>query len=310
VTGWSAGVTLVTLRASDNTGGSGVEFIRFSATGANPIDETTVTGKVAEVTISAAGSTELTFSARDLAGNESASQTITINVDLTLPVSDAPVATLDGTEKLAATTARVTISWSGTDPDSGLKRFQLEQMVDGGAWSSLSFADPLTTSTTRSLNLGSTYQFRVRAIDEAGNTGEWSTAAAFTLIADQESVPTLTYSGEWQTQSLAGTSGGATQWSATAGSSVTYSFTGGQVAWISRLDANRGMAEVWIDGEYVTTVDLYSATVQGQQPVFVSGWYDAGTSHTLEIRVLGTANAGSAGTRVDVDAIVAIAPVP
>jgi hypothetical protein len=68
---------------------------------------------------------------------------------------------------------------------------------------------------------------------------------------------------------------------------------------------NRGEAEVWINGNKVETVDLYSSSVQPRKVVFTKSWA-ASKSRTLEIRVLGTKNALSSGERVDVDAFVVL----
>jgi hypothetical protein len=67
------------------------------------------------------------------------------------------------------------------------------------------------------------------------------------------------------------------------------------------------MAEVRIDGVLVATVDLYHATLQGRRIVFAADGLAPG-AHTLEIRTLATANPASTGTRVDLDAVLVLAP--
>jgi uncharacterized protein YkwD len=72
----------------------------------------------------------------------------------------------------------VTLSWTGTDLQlavltSGLRSFEVQRRVDGGAWVSV------WTSTTRrswstSVSVGQRVQVRVRARDNAGNVGAWS----------------------------------------------------------------------------------------------------------------------------------------
>jgi hypothetical protein len=62
---------------------------------------------------------------------------------------------------------------------------------------------------------------------------------------------------------------------------------------------------VWLDGTKVATVDLYSSTAQSRVMVFTRSWATPG-AHTLEVRVLGTKNAASGGTRVDIDAFVTL----
>jgi uncharacterized protein YkwD len=74
----------------------------------------------------------------------------------------------------------VTWSWTGTDLQlavltSGLRSFEVQRRIDGGAWVSI------WTSTTRrswstSVSVGQRVQVRVRARDNAGNVGAWSSA--------------------------------------------------------------------------------------------------------------------------------------
>ncbi len=74
----------------------------------------------------------------------------------------------------------VTWSWTGNDSPlaalmSGLRSFEVQRRVDGGAWVSV------WTSTTRrswstSVGAGHRVQVRVRARDNAGNVGPWSSA--------------------------------------------------------------------------------------------------------------------------------------
>ena len=67
---------------------------------------------------------------------------------------------------------------------------------------------------------------------------------------------------------------------------------------------------MWLDGAKVATVDLYSRTVQSRRVVFASNGLDPLGAHVLEVRVLGTKNGSSRGTRVDVDAFVVLPRLP
>lgn len=58
---------------------------------------------------------------------------------------------------------------------------------------------------------------------------------------------------------------------------------------------------MWIDGQKVADVNLYSKTTQWRRTVFNTSWATSGT-HTLEVRVSGTAGR----PRVDVDAFIVI----
>ncbi|HEU5156740.1 MAG TPA: beta-galactosidase [Streptosporangiaceae bacterium] len=87
-----------------------------------------------------------------------------------------------------------------------------------------------------------------------------------------------------------------------AGDSVTVTFTGTAVRWISSYDANHGIADVFLDGTKVATVDGYGASKQFQQ-VFYAASGLADGPHTLRIVATGTANPAASGTFVVVDAI-------
>lgn len=80
------------------------------------------------------------------------------------------------------------------------------------------------------------------------------------------------------------------------------SFTGSSVALVSTRAANRGIAEIWLDGAKVDTIDLYAASAQKARVVWAAPV--AAGKHTLEVRVTGSKRTASSGTRVDVDAFL------
>ncbi len=87
----------------------------------------------------------------------------------------------------------------------------------------------------------------------------------------------------------------------TSGATAKLSFTGRNVAWVAPKSSTRGKADVYVDGAYVQTVDLYSSSTLSRQVVFSQSWATS-ESHTLEVRVLGT----SGRPRVDIDAFVVL----
>jgi hypothetical protein len=164
-----------------------------------------------------------------------------------------------------------------------------------------------TTALTVSLDPGKTYRYQVRAQDKAGNWSAWASGPSFALAAVQEIGTGVAYpAGSWTTTTLSGAYGGYVKRASASRARAKFTFTGGEVAWISTKSANRGKAEVWLDGLKVATVDLYSATMQTRRVVFSKGGLAPTNTHTLEVRVLGTKNAASSGTQVDVDAFVAL----
>jgi beta-galactosidase GanA len=118
----------------------------------------------------------------------------------------------------------------------------------------------------------------------------------------------LQYSGTW---THAGPSAGYTSgdydqtesFSTQAGASMSVQFTGTAVQWIGPKDTNGGIADVYLDGTQVATVDTYSpAGKLFQQVLFSKTGLSAGT-HTLKIVVTGTENPASSADTVVIDAI-------
>ncbi len=78
---------------------------------------------------------------------------------------------------VSATTTRVTVRWTGADTrlqvlTAGLRDFEVQRRIIGGAWLSAG----ITTHTSLSVTLarGRSYEFRVRSRDRAGNRSAWS----------------------------------------------------------------------------------------------------------------------------------------
>jgi hypothetical protein len=79
--GWNNTDVTVALSATDDATGSGVASITYSATGAQPIASTTVSGDSTSVAITTEGITTLSFYATDNDGNTSAVGTLTVRID-------------------------------------------------------------------------------------------------------------------------------------------------------------------------------------------------------------------------------------
>jgi hypothetical protein len=86
INGWNNTNVTVTLNATDNPGGSGVKQIQFALSGAQNLGWQTVAGNTASVTISAEGTTILSYFATDNAGNQETVKTLTVRIDKTPPV--------------------------------------------------------------------------------------------------------------------------------------------------------------------------------------------------------------------------------
>lgn len=83
--GWNNSHVTVTLTALDDPGGSGVQQITYSASGAQVIGSTSVSGDSTSVVVVAEGETVITFFATDNAGNVETAKTIGVKLDQTGP---------------------------------------------------------------------------------------------------------------------------------------------------------------------------------------------------------------------------------
>jgi len=107
--GWNNTDVTVTLTATDNPGGFGIQSITYSLTGAQS-GGGSVNASTASFTITAEGTTTVTFHARDNAGNVEADETLIVRIDKTVPtVSSSSINRADANPTNAAS-----VSWTVT----------------------------------------------------------------------------------------------------------------------------------------------------------------------------------------------------
>ena len=116
--GWNGGAVTVSLTASDPDGASDVKQISYSASGAQPIAATTLSGGSATVPLTAEGSTTLTFFATDQAGNEEQPQSLNVRIDKTVPTIAAAATTVPNAAGWYK--ANVVVHFTCTDGGSGI----------------------------------------------------------------------------------------------------------------------------------------------------------------------------------------------
>jgi hypothetical protein len=151
--GWNNSNVTVTLTAMDNAGGSGVASITYTLGGGS------VAGSSTSFTISAEGTTTVTYHATDIAGNSEADKTLVIKIDKTAPTLTMPMLassyTFDGT---------VTLNFSTSDGVSGV-----------GSSQATFNGSTVTSGTTVTLTKAGTNTFTLTTTDKAGNTATQST---------------------------------------------------------------------------------------------------------------------------------------
>jgi hypothetical protein len=229
-------------------------------------------------------------------GTWSAPITHSVQLDQTPPVFSKFAARFAaGT---VSTTVPLDFSWAVSDAGTGIGQINLFYTRKIPSSSGQLDLPVTATHAGQQLLLGSFYRYQVRASDRAGNSVLFPPEIDLTAYTYQGSAAGLAYSGTWKTATSTSFLGGSTRYSTTAGAKFSYTFTGRAVAFISTMAATRGKASIWIDGTYVTFVDLYSATTKYRQIVWQTSWLSAGP-HKMEIKVLSTPGR----TRVDADAV-------
>jgi hypothetical protein len=222
-----------------------------------------------------------------------------LNSDHTSPTVSAVTNRPHTAGAFVGASAPWTVAWSGKDlGGAGIARYELSQSRNGGAWTVVS-VDLHSVAASVAVTPGSTYRFRVRGVDRAGNIGAWAYGSTFKVKAVQQSSSLVHYRGTWATSTSTTWWGGTARSSSTKGSTASYTFTGKSIAWVGLKAATRGKAYVYINGVLKATVNLYSATTLRQRIVW-SAYYTTSATRTITIKVLGT----SGRPRVDVDGFI------
>jgi chitodextrinase len=234
----------------------------------------------------------------DLAGNPvQASNLVSVVLDKAAPSNTAPRTSLRAGTTLDGADLRVALTWSGSDAGpAGIASYDVARSRDGSAFKVI--ATGVTQPTlSKTLKLGHTYRFEVRARDKAGNVGAWKAAGTIRPALIQQTNGSVRWAGSTRTTFLSRYSGGSQRYLAEAGSFVKFKTTARSISFITTRDPNRGAARIYIDGVYQTTVDLYAASTTFRYVAFTKTWATA-RQHTIKVVAVGT----DGRKRVDVDA--------
>ncbi len=124
--------------------------------------------------------------------------------------------------------------------------------------------------------------FTVRAADRAGN--QTRAAVTATAVALPETAATRT--GNWSPLTSTAFLGGTAAVSRTAGSALTWTFTGRAAQLVVSTGRGYGRLAVSADGAPETTLDLHSAATANRMAIWAPHWRHDGT-HTLSVRLQG-----------------------
>ncbi len=193
------------------------------------------------------------------------------------------------------------VGFAATDA-SGICSYALQQSDGGDPFQPVQLATPTTTFGSPLITPSAvTHQFQVSATDCAKNQSPFTKGPSSTLTAYQNTNSAIKYTGTWVTNSVADAYGGSIGASSTANSAASLTFTGREVTWVTSRASNRGVANVFIDGTQVKSVNTYSTSTARRRVVFTKAFPTSG-QHTIKIVCAGTAG----HALVDVDAFLVV----
>jgi len=194
----------------------------------------------------------------------------------------------------------VTASWSGSDA-GGIARYDVFERVGLTGSPTLVQFSP-ATSFSRTGTAGTTYCYRVTAVDQAGHEGQGEERCAVVPIDDR--APIITYAGTpTLARAAAGYKGTLTRLDS-SGDSATLSFTGRKVGLLVQKTASSGKVRVLVDGVDRGLFDLYASSTKNLMYAFTA--LVAQGPHSITVRWTATKNPSSSGK---VDALDGIAVI-
>ena len=177
--GWNNSNVTITLSATDNAGGTGVQRISYSASGAQNIAATSVAGASATIPITDEGITTVSFFATDFAGNAELPKTLEIRLDKTPPIvtcSANPNLLWPPDGRLVPVNLSVSVEDSVSGADSFQLAFDTSNEPDNGAGDIQGFAtgtavvNGLLRAERLGTGTGRVYTFAYNGTDRAGNS--------------------------------------------------------------------------------------------------------------------------------------------
>jgi CSLREA domain-containing protein len=222
-------------------------------------------------------------------------------LDRVPPTVTAPVVNITTGGTLQGARAPIRVTWTGADNPggTGIGKWLLWRSLNGGAYAALggTLSSPALAT---SLASGSTARFRSRAANGDGTLSTVATGPAIQAALVQQTSSSLHWAGTWSTGRSSAYSGGSARYATRAGASVSYTFTGRNIALVTTRAATRGSIRVYINGTLRATVDLGGASAHG----FVAWQARFSTSATRTIKVVVVGTKGR--PRVDIDGFVVL----
>ena len=225
---------------------------------------------------------------------------VSVVVENEPPIASPPTASLDRGSRAGPSGIPLRLSWAPATDASPIAGYQLGE-VTGLQTMAVAATTGSKRTATRTIPYATSRSYAVRAKDAPGNTGPWSAASTARVTAIQESSSKVRRSSGWTKVLASSALGGKFRYATRSGAWIRTTFTGTGIAVVGRKAPNRGRAEIRIDGVLVRSVGAHAKKLRTRVLLY-AGKVDPSRSHTIEVRVLGTAR----HPRFDVDAFLVL----
>ncbi len=172
-----AGVSLIWNVATDNVGVTAYKLFRSSGGSGYSLIASPTTPYFADTGLTPGITYSYKVGAADAAGNTSGQSAVVTATPLANGGGDTQAPTVPGTPTVTAGTSQATLSWTGSTDNVGVTGYKVFRSSGGGAYAQV--GAPVGSSyTDTGLVNGTTYSYKVAAVDAAGNTSAQSAAGS------------------------------------------------------------------------------------------------------------------------------------
>ena len=233
----------------------------------------------------------------DVAGPPTDAPAAIVRIDRLAPAVSTPTTSLRAGVALAGTALPIRVAWAGSDVGgSGIDRYEVARSQNGSS-SWVTVAPTLATDGVQRdrgvvgdgalPGSGGRPRRERRSVD--GRPGRRPRLV-------QQSRPAIQYGGAWTATASPSFSGGSVRHAGAPGRSVSYTFTGRSIGFVTTMAPARGKVRVYVNGHLVTTLDLRAPT-RYRVVAWQKTWSTAAT-RTVRLVVTGT----TTHPRIDLDA--------
>lgn len=183
-----------------------------------------------------------------------------LDPDTTPPVATPPRVAIRSDVALGRASVPLVVTWSAATEDKGtIAGYELQESVDGGAWTDVRVREPLVRTIDRRSRSGRAIRYRVRATNDEGLRSAWAVSPLVRPeVIDDADVDGAAWAGTWAEVMSHGSLADGVRRSLTKGSLVRFEADGVlAMAVVMTRASTRGRVEVrWGDAAAATTIDL------------------------------------------------------